>query len=236
MCLKIFIYLVVLAIQISKLISREIIFNPKPISNIRVSDIDNYTSFYQDVTEDNKWAFLTRIEGGFCVISLEDIQQPTLVNIVKAKGSYEIKLKNNYLFLSDLVEGLVIFDITDPPNPKKIYTLATPITAQSVTVTKDMKSLFLIASGTVYCYDISNIYNPTFLSKAGIYAPNTSKVKLDKNEQLLAVANHISGLQIIDVRDRNNIKLRATYLTGSSTWDSHFTPDISAIYAADAYF
>ncbi|KAL4454313.1 hypothetical protein ABPG74_012270 [Tetrahymena malaccensis] len=236
MSLKISIYLVVLAIQISKYISRELIFNPKPISSIRVSDIDNYTPFYQDITEDNKWAFLTRIEGGICVISLEDIQQPTLVNIIKAKGAYEVKIRNNYLFVSDLEEGLVIFDITDPPNAKKIYTLTTPMTAQSITVTKDMKTLFLIASGTAHCYDISNIQNPKFLSKAGIFAPNVNKVKLDKNEQLLSIANHISGLQIIDIRDRNNIKLRASYPTGSSAWDSYFTPDVSTIYAADAYF
>ncbi|EAS04253.3 MFS transporter (macronuclear) [Tetrahymena thermophila SB210] len=236
MLFKLHIFLIVLAIQISKLISRELIFNPQPISSIRVSDIDNFTSFYQDITEDNKWAFLTRIEGGFCVISLEDIQQPTLVSIVKAKGAYEVKVKKNYLFLSDLEEGLVIFDITDPPNPKKIYTLTTPMTAQSITVTDDMKTLFLIASGIVYCYDISNVYNPIFLSKAGVYAPNSNKVKLDRNQQLLALANHISGLQIIDIRDRNNIKLRATQFTGSSAWDSYFTHDISTIYVADAYF
>ncbi|EAR97574.2 MFS transporter (macronuclear) [Tetrahymena thermophila SB210] len=222
--------------QIAFLYAREIIFNPQPISSFSVSSIDKFTAFYQEVTEDNKWAFLSRIQGGICVISLEDIQQPTLVTIIKTKGAYDMKIRQNYLFVSDLEEGLIIFDIKDPSNPQKIYTLPTPMQSYSLTVTKDMKTLFLIGNGIVYCYNIQDIKNPVLLSKAGVSTPITNKIKLDETESLLAVSNHVAGLQIIDVRNKNNIKLRASQITASKVFDSLFMPGNSVVYAVDSYF
>ncbi|KAL4472026.1 hypothetical protein ABPG72_007075 [Tetrahymena utriculariae] len=229
-------YILQILLQIGFLYTREIIFNPLPISSIQVSSIDKYTAFYLEVTEDNKWAFLSRIQGGICVISLEDIQQPTLVNIIKTKGAYDMKIRQNYLFVSDLVDGLIIFDIIDPSNPQRIYTLSNPMQSYSLTVTKDMKTLFLIGSGIVYCYNIENVKNPVLLSKAGISTPITNKINLDETESLLAVSNHVAGLQIIDVRNKNDIKLRASQLTASKVFDSLFIPGNSIVYAVDSYF
>ncbi|KAL4446483.1 hypothetical protein ABPG74_001224 [Tetrahymena malaccensis] len=234
--LQIRIYFLQILLQYACFYSREIIFNPQPISSIQVSSIDKYTAFYQEVTDDNKWAFLSRIQGGICVISLQDIQQPTLVTIIKTKGAYDMKIRQNYLFVSDLEEGLLIFDITDPSVPQKIYTLSTPMQSYSLTVTKDMKTLFLIGNGIVYCYNIQDVKNPVFLSKAGISTPITNKIKLDETESLLAVSNHVAGLQIIDVRNKNDIKLRASQLTASKVFDSLFLPGNSVVYAVDSYF
>lgn len=43
-------------------------------------------------------------------------------------------------------------------------------------------------------------------------------------------------MEIIDVRVKNNIKLRGTQNTPSAAWDCFFTPNLSYIYVVDAYY
>jgi len=61
-------------------------------------------------------------------------------------------------------------------------------------------------------------------------------MRLDPSEQFVAVSNNMFGMEIIDVRVKNNLKLRGTQVTPSANWDCFFTPDFKYIYVVDAYY
>lgn len=75
-----------------------------------------------------------------------------------------------------------------------------------------------------------------FNSLKGVASPTSYKLRLDPSEQFVAVSNNIFGMEIIDVRVKDNIKLRGTQYTPSAAWDCFFTPDLSHIYVVDAYY
>lgn len=107
--------------------NRSFIFNPKAISSFKVSEVETFTAIQHEVTDDNKHAFISISNGVIYLITLEDIQQPLLKSIIKTKSAFDIKYKNGYLFVTDLIEGFIIFDLRNIDNPTRIYTLRQPL-------------------------------------------------------------------------------------------------------------
>lgn len=63
---------IILLINLSLALS-EFIFNPQAISSLYLNTIDNLTSFFFAVTDDNSHAFVSMTNGGVYVLSLIDI-------------------------------------------------------------------------------------------------------------------------------------------------------------------
>lgn len=87
-----------------------------------------------------------------------------------------------------------------------------------------------------YSPRIINVIFLPFSLFQGVASPLSYKMRLDPSEQFVAVSNNMFGLEIIDVRIKNNLKLRGTQLTPSAAWDCAFTPDYKYLYVVDAYY
>jgi len=145
----------------------EYIFNPKAISSILLSSREKKTVFFFTVSDDSKYAFVSMQDGNIYVVSLSDIQQPTYLTTIKTTNSLEMEYMNGYLFVTDYVEGIIIVDVSDPANPKRIYTSPTPMTLQALAITADMKYGYFVGLGIVHSYDLSTITSPKLLSSIG---------------------------------------------------------------------
>jgi len=96
--------------------------------------LDEYSAYFQGynhsgwLSEDgNIYAFADETHGS--PIKICDVSDPnniTILSTVKADNlpsadvPHNLMIKNNYLFISYYYDGLIIFDISDPENPKKI--------------------------------------------------------------------------------------------------------------------
>jgi len=63
---------------------------------------------------------------------------------------------------------MIIIDVSDPSNPKRIYTSPTPMVLQALAITADMKYGYFAGLGIVHSYDLSTISSPKLLSSIGI--------------------------------------------------------------------
>ena len=152
------------AVELISLTRSEFIFNPNPISSVRLSDISNMTALFFSVATDNSFAFVTINAGGFFIIDLQDIQQPTVKSFVVTSSAFGMFHMDNYLFVADSVEGFIIYNLTDISTPSRINTSGKNLSLRAITVTSDMKYAFLGGLGMLYCFDISNLKNPVLLS------------------------------------------------------------------------
>jgi len=55
---------------------------------------------------------------------------------------------------------MIIIDVSDPSNPKRIYTSPTPMSLQALAITADMKYGYFAGVGIVYSYDLSILSSP----------------------------------------------------------------------------
>ena len=152
------------AVELVSLIRSEFIFNPNPISSIRLSGISNMTALFFSVAKDNSYAFVTINAGGFFIIDLQDIQQPTVKSFVVTSSAFGLFHMDNYLFVADAIEGFIIYNITDIATPSRMFTSGKYLSLRTITVTSDMHYAFLGGLGMLYCFDISNLKNPVLLS------------------------------------------------------------------------
>jgi len=75
---------------------------------------------------------------------------------------------NEYLFVTDLIEGMIMIEVSDPSNSKRIYTFSTPMTLKAVAITADMKYVYFVRVRIVHSYDLLIISSPKLLSSISI--------------------------------------------------------------------
>ncbi|KAL4471731.1 hypothetical protein ABPG74_008624 [Tetrahymena malaccensis] len=224
------------ALCIQLMICRDIIFNPNPITDINIFKQKKQNTYLTDISDDNQFAFTSARDGGVFIISLANIIQPTIIYNIPTIQSQYLFVKKNVLFVGDLSDGLLMYNISDPYNPSLISKWQVYMHIQSVAATQDLKYAFALGSGIVFCIDISDLKNPLTLSKAGVPSSGSMRLKLSSDETHLCVSNLLYGFQIIDVRQKQNILLRVNQNPAFVVWDCMFTPDLTSIYVLDGYY
>ncbi|KAL4471732.1 hypothetical protein ABPG74_008625 [Tetrahymena malaccensis] len=224
------------ALLIQLIACREIVFNPNPMADINIFKLKNQNTYLSAISDDNQFAFISSREGGVFVVSLANMIQPTIIYNIPTIYSQYLYVKKNVLFVGDFLDGLLMYNISNAYKPVLISKWQEYLHVQSVTVTQDLKYAFVLGNGIVFCIDITDLKNPLTLSKNGIPSSNSMKLKLSPDETHLCVSNLLYGIQIIDVRLKQNIIIRLNQNPAFVFWDCLFTPDQTSIYAVDAYF
>ncbi|KAL4459826.1 hypothetical protein ABPG74_003352 [Tetrahymena malaccensis] len=221
---------------LESLICRQMVFDPNPLANLNIYSEYQYSTYVSTVSEDNQYAFVAARNGGLFVISLQNKLLPTIVNRISTTKANCVCVQNGILYVGDVEEGVHIYNIKDIMNPILLAQWSAQSHIQSVTLTKDQKYLLALGNGIVYLLDVTSPENPNLVSKNGVVAPDSYRVKFSRDETHVCISNHIKGVQIIDVRIKQNMIIRANTNPAFITWDCIFTPDQTSIYLVDVYY
>ncbi|EAR90815.2 transmembrane protein, putative (macronuclear) [Tetrahymena thermophila SB210] len=219
------------------------IMHPNPVSLLDFKQKASSVALVNCVSDDGLYAFVTSTYHGVHIVDLQNYYIPQIVSVAPSQYAQACKVSNNILFIADQKQGLVIYNVSDKQNPKLISITAFTQNSfkpsyQYVLLSFDQKYIFCLSYGFVLTYDITDLASPQILSFPLDFAlaPNSYTLRYDPSKRFIAVANHISGLTILDISNINQQYIRCIQNPSFVIWDVAFTPDQKAFYALDAYF
>ncbi|MHA1746478.1 MAG: LVIVD repeat-containing protein [Promethearchaeota archaeon] len=156
-----------------------------------------------------------------------DISNPANITILSSLqlhfGDHDVVVRDKIAFVASNLDGLLIFNVTDPSNPHlitKLWKYGTGV-LYSVTRTKavrlDGENLFVVdgVHGLV-SFDITNISSPVKRFK---YVSGPPPDYFAIQDDIAYYPNSHSGVEIVDISDPENIVVRGTtrsrYLTSA---------------------
>jgi hypothetical protein len=175
--------------------------------------------------------FNLTIDGNFVFdsssyISLDTVNIPNWLNVSNPnpvlKGSYKtadeawgVEVSGNYAYLAYGIQGLQILDVTNPSNP--IFKGGYHIPGFALDVSTSGNYAYLVGFGDTFkeleIIDITNSSKPIF---KGSYNTPGDPIKIKLFENYAYVAEKDSGLQIIDISDPANPKLKGRWYETSN--------------------
>jgi len=211
-----------------------------------ISDLANITeigkidtSFYQiSLSKDE-----TKIYAmGYNKLEIYDVSD--FANIIKV-GSYrtetggsrklDIALSNDEktIFMANASQGLLVIDVSDPTNPKKISSYSTGNRVSSVELSKDNSKAFITDSSKgMIVLDITDLSNLTQIGRYdnGVYMDD---ITLSDDESKAFVVEYYNGLTIVDISDPTNPTKLGQYDTQGNARGVALSEDESKAYIAD---
>ena len=127
------------------------------------------------VVVEGDYAYVTLYSGDLChvdtdqleVIDIKDLTKPTLVKIYPMTNPHGLGISNGTLFICDGVDGLKIFDATDPLSITD-HSLAHYDKISALDIIPFDNIAMMISSEGIYQYDYSDVKNIKFLSHISI--------------------------------------------------------------------
>lgn len=105
------------------------------------------------------------------ILDISDIKNPRLVKSYPMKNPFGLGIDNQYLFICDLQDGLMIYDVQNPSNISLLNRIQ-DTTPYDIILTNPKATL--TGSGGVYQYNYTSISNITLISKIPKTLPPTS--------------------------------------------------------------
>jgi choice-of-anchor B domain-containing protein len=217
-------------------------------SIVKVSDdeifevgfIHGETSTWRDIKTWDKFIYVgtENGSGGIQVISMEDPNNPQLVNVWTGIGSsHNIMIDNGYLYITGSPEiDLIILSLENPETPELVGTWDGDY-FHDVCIKDDLLFGCGISSDNMYVLDISNKDNPISISYwTGV--PSAHACWVDPNRDLLLTASETSGGHIMnwDISDINNVQLLSEWAPDSSETKSAHNVFIKDNFAYISYY
>ncbi|MGB2840939.1 MAG: hypothetical protein WBC40_00435 [Halobacteriota archaeon] len=126
--------------------------------NIKIQD--NYAFIADNPTSENAVG-----GGGIIAVDISNPYKPKIVDIAEKGMGLGLFIKDNYAYVADGVEGLVIYDISDSTSMKVIGACNTPGTAWDVWVSGDYAFIADLEKGLAVV-DVSNPALPKYIAQA----------------------------------------------------------------------
>ena len=82
-------------------------------ANIFIAGSYDASGYAKDLEYKNNLVFMTTESSGLQIINVTDIAQPSLVGIVETEYALGLDLDENYIYLADDTEGIIIISIPD---------------------------------------------------------------------------------------------------------------------------
>jgi len=157
----------------------------------------NYTNFDHNLFGfdlDETYFYLAYQQLGLLIISKETGET---VSLTDTDGdARNVKIVDNYAYITDRYEGFAIIDITDIANPVKISQKDTSGYSRNI----DLENNYMVVSSGgsgVYLYDISDKHDPKFLDRMDVSQIGyTNKVLLNDDIIIVATRMGIAKLRI----------------------------------------
>ena len=100
--------------------------------------------------------------GTLSVFNIKNINTPVNVNTIFLNSPYGLGIKDSALYICEGQNGIKIFSINKPHIPVFKKQISNTETFFDVIVEDNI--LFCYIKGGIYLYDVSNIFNPAFIS------------------------------------------------------------------------
>lgn len=166
--------------------------------------MNGFGGFVNDAKIYGEYAFVAKGYKGLEVYDISDPANMFPINHVETTNAISITLSKDgrRLFLSDDLNGLIIFDISNPLSIREIskYSIIDE-NLKSVTLSLDESTAFLAYDDIgVYILDISDINNPMVLSSYDT-SGNAYKVAIVPNSDYVLVADGNNSLVSLNISD-----------------------------------
>jgi PKD repeat protein len=131
---------------------------------------------------------------------------------IPTKGAFDVVVSNNYAYIADWEEGLIIVDITSPQNPVRVSTF----NAQSAGQPGKWGAVYAIALKNNYVYltthtgefVVIDVSNPRIPKVVGFYKDKSQPFNgITINGNYAYIANGSEGLYIFDITYPNPIRV-----------------------------
>ena len=170
---------------------------------------------------EGQYAFLACGWAGVKIVEVADPANPSLLVHFLLQGAFgltyaiDIYSSENYLWISDIYNGIHVFGTQDIEMPKALYAISIA-GAHDLTVNDNF--LYATTEGNgLYIYDISKPETPV---QAGSYKADSSFENAVRVNDTLAYVTATTGVKIVDVTDKTN-------LYHNPSWKYHDTDAIS---------
>jgi len=203
--------------------------NPKKINSIDITLNENYIKDIVIFNNENQF-YCSTYEDGLIFYDINTNEKKTL-NIY---GPHFILSKDKTkAYVADGSNGLVILDVSDPSNPKKISSFEMVDDAVNATISSDETKVF-VADGDdgLVIIDVSDPSNPKKISSFET-ENDASNITLSNNETKAFVSNGSKGIIILDVSDPSNPKEIGSYDIANGVQNITISSDETKAFVVD---
>jgi len=189
---------------------------------VELSNID--FSFSEDVCVLDNIAYVADAGGGLRIVDVSNLQSPILVGTYDtgsvngfmyslcASSFIDFDQKSVFVYVADIYEGLLMINVTDPSNPYLQYSYQIGVSPRDVFYIDSMLYMGYDDGLRIFYLDhgypiISSHYDTGQIH--GLYV----------KDKIAYIADYNGYLEIIDVSDGHNPKLKGSFYTGGSPWD-----------------
>jgi len=119
--------------------------------------------YFRNIKIQGNYAFIADVPvsenaasgGGIIAVDISDPYKPRILDMAEKGQGYGLSIQDNYAYVADGMDGLVIYDISDPTSMNVIGTCNTPGTAWDVWVSGDYAFIADLEKGLAIV-DVSN--------------------------------------------------------------------------------
>ena len=128
--------------------------------------------YFRNIKIQGNYAFIADVPksenaasgGGIIAVDISDPYKPKIVDMAEKGMGLGLFIKDNYAYVADGMEGLVIYDISEPTSMKVIGAYDTPGTAWDVWVSGDYAFIADLEKGLAVV-DVSNPALPKYIAQ-----------------------------------------------------------------------
>ncbi|KAL4459830.1 hypothetical protein ABPG74_003356 [Tetrahymena malaccensis] len=218
------------------------VLHPNPISYLDFKEHNDSTAIQNCISDEENYAYITSTQKGVYVIDLSNLQNPQVISTAYSMYAYGCQVAKNYLFIADLQQGLVIYDVKDKFSPQLISISSLTQndlqpSFQFVLVSQDLNYVFCASYGFILTYQITNIEKPQLLQlpKDFVQAPLSYTLRYDSSKRFIALANHISGVTILDISNVEGQYIRSVSNPKLQVCDVAFSQNSIALFVLDSF-
>ncbi|MBC8256826.1 MAG: choice-of-anchor B family protein [Candidatus Marinimicrobia bacterium] len=194
-----------------------------PENPFEVGRISGITNTWRDLKYWNRHVYIgTEANDGIKVVSVDDPDNPTLVNTISDfTGSHNIHIDDDgFLYVVGTEEhDIWIYELTNHPAMPQLVGTWNGEYLHDIEVYNNKLYGAGIYTGFFYIIDVSDKTNPTTILShyTGLDGISTHDCAITDDEQYLITADETSGghIKIWDISDYNNINLVSEYMTHS---------------------
>ena len=191
-----------------------------PFNPFEVGRIGGTPSIWRDIKYWDRHVYIgTEAEDGVKVVSVDDLDSPTLVHtITDFTNSHNIHMDTDgYLYIVGAAEyDIWIYDVSIPGSPELVGTWMGEY-LHDIEVYNNKIYGAGIYTGHFYIIDVSDKTNPTTIlsHQTGLEGISTHDCAITYDEHYLITADETSGghIKIWDISDYDNINLVSEYMT-----------------------
>ncbi|QSQ23194.1 hypothetical protein JY651_50345 [Pyxidicoccus parkwayensis] len=163
--------------------------------------------------------------GGISVFDVTDRRHPVLEKVISLPDDQlwnSVWTKGDALYVASQDTGIVVFDISNPADPKFVRRVpsSAPLAVHTVLVDGDrLYGMGLWPSSNTLVFDVSKPLEPVLLQRLAfpLVGPYDGAHDAFAYQGKLYISHFEGGLKVVDVADPNDMKLVGTYTYPNTT-------------------